>query len=385
MKKQFWIKAAAAAVFLLISGLTIFFLNKDRPRFEFKDNFGTEYETARVLAVTADNTVIDTKTDNVKKGSTDLKIEILSGRYKGDVCFIKNYISAIYNVDVGEGDKVSVRIDTTAEGVYSVSIYNYNRIPLIIGLLLLFLAVLVIVGGKRGALAFAGLAYTFIAIVFVLIPLAFKGVSPVWATVGILFVTTAFAFILIGGFGRKTLAATIGCMCGVLFAALVGELATRIGSLTIYQTDEAEALLLLLPSYPIKLRGLFTSAILISAIGAVMDVAMSVSSAVSEIATLNPEIGFGKLFKSGLNIGRDAMGTMANTLVLAYAGSALNMMVLIYSYGVSMNQLLYTDFVAIELIMAVSGSIGIIMTVPCVSFVAARIFSKRNELRATKK
>ena len=376
MKKQFWIKAVAAAVFLLISGLTIFFLNKDRPRFEFKDNFGTEYETAKVLAVTADNTVIDTKTDNVKKGSTDLKIEILSGRYKGDVCFIKNYISAIYNVDVREGDKVSVRIDTTAEGVYSVSIYNYNRIPLIIGLLVLFLAVLVIVGGKRGALAFAGLAYTFIAIVFVLIPLAFKGVSPVWATVGILFVTTAFAFILIGGLGKKTLAATIGCMCGVLFAALVGELATRIGSLTIYQTDEAEALLLLLSSYPIKLRGLFTSAILISAIGAVMDVAMSVSSAVSEIAILNPEIGFGKLFKSGLNIGRDAMGTMANTLVLAYAGSALNMMVLIYSYGVSLNQLLNTDFVAIELIMAVSGSIGIVMTVPCVSFVAARIFAK---------
>lgn len=376
MKKQFWIKAAAAAIFLLISGIAIFFLNKDRPRFEFKDNFGTEYETAKVLAVTADNTVIDTKTDNVKKGSTDLKIEILSGRYKGDVCFIKNYISAIYNVDVGEGDKVSVRIDTTAEGVYSVSIYNYNRMPLIIGLLVLFLAVLVIVGGKRGALAFAGLAYTFIAIVFVLIPLAFKGVSPVWATVGILFVTTAFAFVLIGGPGKKTLAATIGCMCGVLFAALVGELAARIGSLTIYQTDEAEALLLLLPSYPIKLRGLFTSAILISAIGAVMDVAMSVSSAVSEIASLNPEIGFGKLFKSGLNIGRDAMGTMANTLVLAYAGSALNMMVLIYSYGVSMNQLLNTDFVAIELIMAVSGSIGIVMTVPCVSFVAARIFAK---------
>ena len=385
MKKQFWIKAAAAAVFLLISGIAIFFLNKDRPRFEFKDNFGTEYETAKVLAVTADNTVIDTKTDNVKKGSTDLKIEILSGRYKGDVCFIKNYISAIYNVDVGEGDKVSVRIDTTAEGVYSVSIYNYNRTPLIIGLLVLFLAVLVIVGGKRGALAFAGLAYTFIAIVFVLIPLAFKGVSPVWATVGILFVTTAFAFILIGGFGKKTLAATIGCMCGVLFAALVGELATRIGSLTIYQTDEAEALLLLLSSYPIKLRGLFTSAILISAIGAVMDVAMSVSSAVSEIATLNPEIGFGKLFKSGLNIGRDAMGTMANTLVLAYAGSALNMMVLIYSYGVSLKQLLNTDFVAIELIMAVSGSIGIVMTVPCVSFAAARIFSKRNESFATQK
>ena len=180
---------------------------------------------------------------------------------------------------------------------------------------------------------------------------------------------------LIGDLTHKTAAAVLGTMCGVLFAALLGELATRIGSLTIYQTDEAEALLLLLSSYPIKLRGLFTSAILISAIGAVMDVSMSVSSAVSEIASLNPGIGFAKLFKSGLNIGRDAMGTMANTLVLAYAGSSLNMMVLIYSYGVSLNQLLNTDFVAIELIMAISGSVGIVMTVPCVAAIAAGIFS----------
>lgn len=375
MKKSLIIKAVAAAIFVAINCLLIFFLNKDKPKFEFKDGFGTEYETARVLAVTDDNTVIDAKTDNVKKGSMDLKLQILSGRYKGDICFVKNYLSAIYNVDVQENDKVSVRIDTTAEGVYSVSIYNYNRVPLILGLVVLFFLILAAVGGKKGAMAFLGLAYTFVAIVFILIPLAFKGFNPIWVTAAVLAVTTCFSFVLIGDLSKKTAAAVLGTMCGVLFAAILGEAATRIGSLTIYQTDEAEALLLLLSSYPIKLRGLFTAAILISAIGAVMDVSMSVSSAVSEIASLNPGMGFYKLFKSGLNIGRDAMGTMANTLVLAYAGSSLSMMVLIYSYGVSLNQLLNTDFVAIELIMAISGSVGIIMTVPCVAAIAAGIFS----------
>ena len=375
MKKEFWIKAAAAAAFLIISAVVIFFLNKDKPRFEFKNGIGTEYETAKVLAVTADNTVRDPNTDNVKKGSMDLKLEILTGRYKGDICFVKNYMSAIYNVDVHENAKVSVRIDSTEEGTYSVSIYNYNRIPLIIGLIVVFFLILTIVGGKKGAMAFLGLAYTFIVICFVLIPLTFRGFNPIWVTVIVLAVTTSFAFILIGGFSKKALAATVGAMCGVLFAAILGETAARIGSLTIYQTDEAEALLLLLSSYPIKLKGLFTSAILISAIGAVMDVSMSVSSAVSEIASLNPGIGCLKLFKSGLNIGHDAMGTMANTLVLAYAGSSLNMMVLIYSYGVSLNQLLNTDFVAIELIMAISGSVGIIMTVPCVALISAKIFA----------
>ncbi len=375
MKKSLIIKAVAAVIFVAINCLLIFFLNKDKPKFEFKDGFGTEYETARVLAVTDDNTVIDAKTDNVRKGSMDLKLQILSGRYKGDICFVKNYLSAIYNVYVQENDKVSVRIDTTAEGVYSVSIYNYNRVPLILGLVVLFLLILAAVGGKKGAMAFLGLAYTFVAIVFILIPLAFKGFNPIWVTVAVLAVTTCFSFVLIGDLSKKTAAAVLGTMCGVLFAAILGEAATRIGSLTIYQTDEAEALLLLLSSYPIKLRGLFTSAILISAIGAVMDVSMSVSSAVSEIASLNPGMGFYKLFKSGLNIGRDAMGTMANTLVLAYAGSSLSMMVLIYSYGVSLNQLLNTDFVAIELIMAISGSVGIIMTVPCVAAIAAGILS----------
>ena len=375
MKKSLLIKVVAAVIFIAVNCLLIFFLNKDKPKFEFKDGFGTEYETARVLAVTGDNTVIDAKTDNVRKGSMDLKLQILSGRYKGDICFVKNYLSAIYSVYVQENDKVSVRIDTTAEGVYSVSIYNYNRVPLILGLVVLFLLILAAVGGKKGAMAFLGLAYTFVAIVFILIPLAFRGFNPIWVTVAVLAVTTCFSFVLIGDLSKKTAAAVLGTMCGVLFAAILGEAATRIGSLTIYQTDEAEALLLLLSSYPIKLRGLFTSAILISAIGAVMDVSMSVSSAVSEIASLNPGMGFYKLFKSGLNIGRDAMGTMANTLVLAYAGSSLSMMVLIYSYGVSLNQLLNTDFVAIELIMAISGSVGIIMTVPCVAAIAAGIFS----------
>ena len=148
MKKEFWIKAAALVALIAVTGIAIIILNKDRPRFVFKDNFGTEYETAKVLAVTADNSVIDTNTDNVRKGSMDLKLEILSGRYKGDVCFVKNHLSALYNVVVKEGDKVSVRIDTTAEGVYSVSIHNYHRIPLIVGLLVLFLIVLAAVGGR---------------------------------------------------------------------------------------------------------------------------------------------------------------------------------------------------------------------------------------------
>ena len=119
------------------------------------------------------------------------------------------------------------------------------------------------------------------------------------------------------------------------------------------------------------MSGLLTSGILIAALGAVMDISMSIASALDELYALDGTLSVKALFASGMNIGRDAMGTMANTLVLAYVGSSLNMMILIYSYGVSFNQLMNTDFVAIEMIRAVAGSIGIICTVPCVAIITA--------------
>ena len=111
-----------------------------------------------------------------------------------------------------------------------------------------------------------------------------------------------------------------------------------------------------------------------------MDIAMSIASALDEVHTLNPERTWKELYKSGMNVGRDAMGTMANTLVLAYVGGSLNMMVLIYSYGVSFTQLMNTDFVAIEIIQAIAGSAGIILTVPCVSLISALLLSKKKPL-----
>ena len=127
----------------------------------------------------------------------------------------------------------------------------------------------------------------------------------------------------------------------------------------------------------LNISGLFISGILIASVGAVMDIAMSIASALDEVHILNPERTCKELFVSGMNIGRDAMGTMANTLVLAYVGSSLNMMVLIYSYGVSFIQLVNTDFVAIEMIQAIAGSAGIILTVPCVSIISAILLTDK--------
>jgi uncharacterized membrane protein len=143
--------------------------------------------------------------------------------------------------------------------------------------------------------------------------------------------------------------------------------------------DEAEGLLLARNDTGLQMKGLLLSGILIAAEGAVMDTSMSVASAMAELKTKRPDIGKKELFLSGMRIGRDTTGTMANTLVLAFAGSSLNMMVLIYSYQVSFIQLMNTDFVAVELVRAVAGSMGIILTVPCVAGISAWLLTRRKK------
>jgi len=377
MKNELIIKIISVVLFVALSVGVIIYANADKPTYTITEDSGVEYETARVLSVLEDNTAVDEEIENVKKGDTTLEVELLTGRYKGDVCKVTNYYSALYNVDVSKGDRVSVRIDTTGEHEYSVSIYNYDRVPLIIGLVIVFAIVLIALGGKQGLKAFLGLVYTVLVIVFVLLPLTLKGVAPIPLTIAIVFITSAICYLLIGGIQKKTVAAALGSLAGVLIAALLGAVAANIGGVTTFQMDEAEALLLVKSSYPVQLRGLFISSILIAAIGAVMDIAMSISSAIGEVHEANAKLGFKELFAAGMNIGRDAMGTMANTLVLAYVGGSLNMMVLIYSYGVSFIQLVNTDFVAIEMIRAIAGSIGIIGTVPCVSAIAAKLYSMK--------
>ena len=362
--------------FVLMAGILVW-ANQDKPTYTITDGTGIEYETARVLDVLEDNTVIDEETEGVRKGSMNIKIELLSGRYKGDICFITNYFSALYNVDVQEGDKLSVRIDTSDVGVYSVSVYNYNRMPLMIGLVALFFLSLVAIGGKQGLKAFLGLAYTVVCICFILLPLTLKGFSPIIVTCILIFIMSMVCFFLIGGIQIKTVSAAAGSLCGTLIAALLGQIAATIGGVTTFQMEEAEALLITKSTFDLNMRGLFICGILIAAMGAVMDIAMSIASALDELYTVNHSLTWIELFKAGMNIGRDAMGTMANTLVLAYVGSSLNMMVLIYSYGVSFTQLVNTDFVAIEMIRAVAGSIGIIFTVPCVSLITALGLKKR--------
>ncbi len=365
--------ALAAAVFLAV----IYFANYDRPVYRSSNTAGSDYEVGRVRRIIEDKKTIDETTEGIWRGSMDLEVEILTGRYKGDVVRVTNYFSALYNVRVLEGDKVSIRTDTTGEGEYQVSVYNYYRVPQIIGCVLAFFILLAVIGGRKGVKSAAGLIFTVVCMVWILLPLSLKGYSALGVTVFLILLCNFVSFFLIDGIKIKTVVASLGSICGVLSGAFFAVAAQAAMSVTTFQMEEAETLLLITSTTELKVKNLFLCGILIACMGAVMDVAMSITSAVAELHEVNPGMGMRELFRSGMNIGRDAMGTMSNTLILAFVGNSFNMMLMIYSYGVGIQQLLNTDFIAIEVIRSIAGSIGIICTVPLVAFIAAAVYGKK--------
>ncbi len=362
--------ALAAIAFLAV----IFWANHDRPVYRSSNMAGTDYEVGKVVRIIEDRKTVDEQMDGIWRGSMTLEVDILSGRYKGDTAIVENYFSSLYNVRVGVGDKVSIRIDTTGEGEYQVSVYNYYRVPHIIACALVFALLLILVGGKKGAKSILGLVFTVVCVLWILLPLALKGFSPLAVTLILVLICNFFTFFILDGVQSKTVLAAVGSVLGVCLGAVFAMVAQYAMSITTYQMDEAETLLLITSTTDLKMRDLFLCGILISCMGAVMDVAMSICSAVAEIHQVQPKLKTKELFQSGMHIGRDAMGTMANTLILAIAGGSLNMMLMIYSYDVSFQQLMNTDFVAIELIRCIAGSIGIIGTVPVAAFLSAAVY-----------
>ncbi|MCD8380815.1 MAG: YibE/F family protein [Lachnospiraceae bacterium] len=370
------IKIIVIAVLLALYVAALYAANTGWNGYTTTDETGIEYEKAKVLAVLEDNTLTSETYENYSVGSKLLRLEIRSGRYKGDVVEVTDYLSALYNVDAEEGDMLTVRIDTSGVGQYSVSIYNYYRTPWLIAFVVIFAVALVLLGGLQGLMAFLGLAFAFVSTIFLLVPLTLRGYPSVPLTMVLVAAATIVGFYLLGGWQPKTVGAALGCICGVCFAALLGGAAAHLVHISAYQSDEAEALILAQAENGLHIRGLLLSSILLTALGAVMDIAMSVASAMDELKAKRADISTKELFLSGMKVGRDATGTMANTLVLAVAGSSFNMMILIYSYQVSFTQLMNTDFVTIEMIRALAGSMGIILAVPCVAAITAVLLTK---------
>ena len=332
------------------------------------------YASAEVTAVLSDNAQEDFQNAEGRRvGDQELEIRILSGDHKDEIMTVTNYMSALFNVDVDQGDRIIVRIMTDEDGSYYASVFNYDR-GIVLGVfLLIFFALLAVLGGKKGVGALAGLLLTLGCIWFILIPCLIRGVPAIPVTIGVSAVAAAAGLIFLNGYSKKTLCAVCGCVGGVLAAGIAAAAVGTLSPMNGFNMQEAENLILYGADKGLKISGLLVCGVLISALGAVMDVALGIASSVWEMREQNPDATAGSLFRSGMQIGRDAMGTMANTLILAFAGSSLNMLILVQTYDIPFLQLINTDSIALEVVQSVAGSFGILLTVPLVAFVSARL------------
>jgi uncharacterized membrane protein len=364
-----------AVIMLLVFVSAAVILNRPDPDDVLSSARKRMFAVAKVTDIIMDNATPDTWTEGRRIGAQELEVTVLTGKHKGTVLETVNYANAYYNVDAKMGTRVIVRLDYNDAGdLYVMSIPNYDRSSVLILALIVFAVLMILVGGKQGARALVGLLFTLLNLWFILIPLVLKGVSPVLGTIVIAAYTSAGALLILTGYTKKTLCALLGCVGGVIAAGIFGWMITKVTPMNGFNMSEAEELVLRASDSPMQISGLLLSGILISALGALMDTSMSIVSALHEVYEQNPNLSKKQIFRSGMNIGRDAMGTMANTLILAFVGSAFNILILFQVYEYPMIQILNSDMMAIEIIQGIAGSVGIIATTPLVSALCAVIF-----------
>ena len=183
--------------------------------------------------------------------------------------------------------------------------------------------------------------------------------------------TTVVTLGLLNGFSRKTWSAMLGTSFGVAVAGIAAALFGAAAGISGFNVTEIETLSYVGQHSNLQIGQLLFAGIIISALGAVMDVGMSLASAIQEIHEANPSMGRRQLFASGMRVGRDMMGTMTNTLILAFVGGSLTTLVIDYAYNISFYQLINSYQIGIEIMQGVAGSLGIVLTVPITSFIAS--------------
>ena len=257
----------------------------------------------------------------------------------------------------------------------------YLQLVLVVGLFVVvvavFLAAAILVGGKTGIKSLVGLVVTFASLFFILLPALIKGAPTLPTVFAVCAYIAVVSLAILGGVQKKTVCAMLGTISGTALAMLFGIFAQNLARIDGLRVPDVEPLLQLRQTgTPIGLSGLLVGGI-ISALGAVMDVTMGISSSLSEVSSANPELGQKELFRSGMNIGRDMVGTMTNTLILAFLGSSFVLILYLYSIGLSKHQLLSSSYLSIEVISGISSSIGVILSIPITAFITAKAFSKK--------
>lgn len=388
-KKRSSLNMMRSALVLLLCGLIFFAAYQEALKTPSTPSSsvqsGVIYEKAKVIAITGGAYQGDQDMEDVPVGKQELTAELISGDYKGQRFSLTNNLSYLYGTVLKEGDTITVAFSLTDGKVENVVLQDYDRtVPLAV-IVLLFLLVTILVGGKVGAKSLLGLGLTILCVFVILIPLLLDGWPTLPTVLALCAFVTVITFVVLGGVNRKTVCAILGTIMGVAMAMAFGKFACwllRIDGYKMYvAVPTVEPLLQLRqtqdPAHALRLADLLVGGILLAALGAVNDVAMSISSAMNELIAVNPSLTRRQLFKSGMNIGRDMVGTMTNTLILALVGGSFAMIIYYTSMEPSWVQLMSTTFLSVEMVQALASSIGVILAVPFSVVIGMLLFGMR--------
>ena len=330
---------------VILTSLFNTYLKKDYSRV---NNETTDFVSAKVTEVTSSEVEYDNNLD-INLGKQVVKVKILEGKSKGKELTIDNYLTAAHNVEVKTGSRVIISADEPdgIEAYYTV--YNFDReLGMIIFTLVLFIAVITI--GKS------------------------KGLKSIICAI----LSTVVTLMLLNGNSKKTYGAIIATVLGVVLSAICFYLMSEVLKINGFSSDEAESLVLINEATNLQIKDILFAGILISSLGAIMDTGMSIVSALFEVYHHQPNLTRKELFNSGIEIGKDMIGTMTNTLILAFTGSAFVSLLVLFSYNVDVQQLMNSNYIAIEFAQGIAGTLGIVLTVPIASLIASTFLVKQD-------
>lgn len=361
-------------IITLIAIIILILLPNKFPEKIYED---TERVSARVLS-TDENFIVNNGL--IKTGEQMCEVEILEGKFKGRKSAGANRLSGSLEQDkiFKAGDKVLVTIDYTGDEIRLVTLVDHYRLNYEILLVSLFVIVLVSFAGLVGVKSILSFAFTVLAIWKVLIPLFLLGYNPV--IVGVI-TTVILVCIIIGlvyGIDRQSLAAIIGSLSGVFVTCIMALF--FVSKFKIHGAVMSFSESLLYSGYQdLNLTEIFIASIFIASAGAVMDVAVDITSAVAEVIEKKPDISKIEAVKSGINVGRSIMGTMMTTLLLAYSGGYIGLLMVFMAQGTPIINILNLKYVSSEILHTIVGSFGLVTVAPFTALASGLLLAKTEQ------
>lgn len=334
---------------------------------------------------TDESKIIDTGL--VRSGEQRCQLEIVSGKFKGRTAEGVNMLNGSLEQDklFREGDRAQVVVSYNADEILMVTMIDHDRIPMELVMGAIFILFLILFAGRTGVRAVLSFFLTVLAIWKLLVPLYLKGYNPIWTGLVFTLLLSVLIIALVYGFDRRCISAVSGTFLGILVTCLLGSLFTDLFQIHGAVMSSSESLLY--AGYQdLNLTRIFIASIFIGASGALMDLSVDITSAVHEVVEKRPDIGWKEAVRSGMNVGRSAMGTMTTTLLLAYSGGYIALLMVFMAQGTPLVNILNYKHVAAEMVHTVIGSFGLVTVAPFTALCAGVLLSqKKKDLEEGKK